>query len=281
MVKNPDDLIEGGIEISSQLAIFNQLHEAINNPEISFTGIAAIINKDSSLCLRLLKIVNSSFYSFPTKIETITQAVTVIGTNQLRDMVLATTVLKSFDGISNSLINMNLFWRHSIACGLASRIIATYRRELNVDRFYVSGLMHDIGRLILYIKIPEQANKALNLSQTKDKLLHVTERDVIGYDHAAVGGALLRAWKLPKSLEEAVAFHHSPSSATRYSSEAAVVHFADIIANALQIGSSGEFFVQPLDAAAWDVIGLPVSIISSIIDQIEKQFADTVEMFLP
>ncbi len=280
MAKNPDDLIKGGVEISSQLRIFNQLQEAINNPEVSFADIAAIINNDSSLCLRLLKIANSSFYSFPTKIETITQAVTVIGTNQLRDMVLATTVLKSFKGISDSLINMDLFWRHSITCGLASRIIATYRREPNVDRFYVSGLMHDIGRLILYIKIPKQAIKALNLSQAKDKLLHATEHDVIGYDHAAVGGALLRAWKLPESLEEAVAFHHSPSSATRYPSEAAVVHLADIIANALQIGSSGEFFVQPLDTAAWEVVGLPASIISAIVNQIERQFADTVEMFL-
>ena len=137
-MNSPDDLIKDRVQISSQMMIFNQLQEAINNPEISFSDIAGIINNDSSLCLRLLKIANSSLYSFPTRIETITQAVTVIGTNQLRDMVLATTVLKSFNGISDDLINMDLFWRHSIACGLASRIIATYRRELNVDRFYVS-----------------------------------------------------------------------------------------------------------------------------------------------
>ncbi len=280
-MNSPDDLIKDGVQVSSQLMIFNQLHEAINNPEISFTDIAGIINKDSSLSLRMLKIANSFFYSFPTKIETITQAVTVIGTNQLRDMVLATTIIESFNGISSNLINMDLFWRHSLACGLASRIIATYRREPNVDRFYVTGLTHDIGRLILYIKIPKQANKALNLSQTKGKLLHDAEREIMGYDHAAVGGALLRAWKLPESLEKAVAFHHSPSSATRYLAEAAIVHFADIIANALQIGSSGEFFVQPLNAAAWEVIGLPVSIISSIVNQIERQFVDAVEMFLP
>lgn len=280
MAKNTNDLIKGGIEISSQLMIFNQLHEAINNPKISFSDIAGIINKDSSLSLRLLKIANSSFYSFPRKIETITQAITVIGTNQLRDMVLATTVMKSFNGISNSLINMDLFWRHSIVCGLASRIIATYKHKPNVDRFYVSGLMHDIGRLILCMKFPKQVNKALNLSQTKDKLLHAAERDVTGYDHAAIGGALLHAWKLPESLEEAVAFHHSPSSATRYPFEAAVVHLADIIANALQIGSSGELFVQPLDTSAWEVVDLPASIMSAIINQIERQFADAVEIFL-
>lgn len=229
MMNSPDDLIKDGVKLSSPLIIFNQLQKAISNPETSFTEVAGIINKDSSLSLRLLKIANSSFYSFPATIETITQAITVIGTNQLRDLVLATTVLKAFKGIPNDLINMNLFWRHSIACGLASRIIATYRREPNVDRFYVSGLMHDIGRLILFMKIPKKANKALNLSQTKDKLLYDAERDVIGYDHAAVGGALLRAWELPESLEEAVAFHHSPSSATRYPAEAAIVHFADII----------------------------------------------------
>jgi hypothetical protein len=77
-----------------------------------------------------------------------------------------------------------------------------------------------------------------------------------------------------------VAFHHAPSNATHYPAEAAVVHLADIIANALQIGNSGAFFVQPLDTAAWDVIGLPSSTISAIINQIDRQFADTVEMFL-
>ncbi len=280
-MENPDDLIKEGIKISSPLMVFNQLNEAINDPETSFMDIAEIINKDSSLSLRLLKIANSTFYSFPTKIETITQAITVIGTNQLRDLVLATVVLDSFNGIPERLINMDLFWRHSIACGLAARVIATYRREINVDRFYVRGILHDIGRLILYMEIPKQANKALELSKAEDKLLHDAEYDVMGYDHAAVGGALLRAWKLPENLEESVAFHHAPSKATLYPAEVAIVHFADIVASAMEKGSSGEYFLQPLDAAAWDIIGLPVSIISSITDQVERQFTDAVQMFLP
>lgn len=281
MAKSPDDLIKKGVQVSTPLAIFNQLNEAINNPETSFSDIAGIINKDSSLSLRLLKIANSSFYSFPSKIETITQAITIIGTNQLRDLVLATTVINSFKGISESLINMDLFWRHSIACGLAARIIATYRRELNVERFYVRGILHDIGRLVLYMEAPVDAGKALKIAKSKNKHLHAAEREVMGFDHAAVGGALMKAWELPDSLREAITFHHGPEKAVHFPVDSAIVHLADIIANALQLGSSGEGHVPHLDTAAWDVIGLPVNIISPTVEQIERQFDDAIQMFLP
>lgn len=281
MVVKIDSLIKSAVEVSSAMTIFNELNKAVNNPETSFSDIAGIINKDSGLSGRLLKIANSTFYSFPSKIETIKQAITVIGTNQLRDLVLATTVLKSFKGISKDLVDMDFFWRHCIACGLASRTIATYRREVNVDRFYVMGMLHEIGRLIIYIKIPKQAGDALHLAKNKGKLLHVAESEIIGFNHAEVGGELMKAWNLPDSLEEAVRYHHAPSKAKHYPSEAAVVHLADIFANAMQMGSSGEHFVSPLDPVAWDIIGLPVSIISSIIENMERQFTDAVQMFLP
>lgn len=278
--KSPDDLVKDTIQLSSLQIILDQLNKAVNNPEISFSDIAEIINKDPALCARLLKIVNSSFYAFPSKIETITQAITIIGTNQLRDLVLATTVINSFKGIPKKLINMDLFWRHSIACGLASRTIATYRREPNVDRFYVIGILHDIGRLVIYLKIPQQAHDTLKTAQTSGKLLYEAEREIFGYDHAAVGGALVRAWKLSENLEEAVSFHHNPSQANHYPIETAIIHVADIIANAAQMGSSGEHFVPPVNANAWDIIGLPASIISAVQEQMERQFTETTRMFL-
>lgn len=278
---NIDSLIKSAVNVSSPMVIFNELSKAVNNPETSFSDIAKIINKDSGLSGRLLKIANSSFYSFPSKIETIIQAITVIGTNQLRDLVLATTVLNSFKGIPKNLINMDLFWRHSIACGLASRTIATYRREVNVDRFYVMGILHEIGRLIIYIKVPKQAGEALHQAKAEGKLLYVAEREVMGFNHAMVGGALMRAWKLPESLEEAVAYHHTPSKAKHYPVEAAIVHLADIITNSLRMGSSGEYLVAPLDPAAWEIIGIPASILSSIVENMERQFTDAIQTFLP
>ena len=126
-------LVEQSPQISSLPTIFYQINEAVEGPECSFVEIGEIISGDPSLSARLLRIVNSSFFGFPSKIETITHAVTIVGTAQLHDLALATTVVNQFKGVPKDLINMEKFWLHSVATGLAARIIAVYRREPNAD----------------------------------------------------------------------------------------------------------------------------------------------------
>ena len=133
--------MKGTLEIPSLPMIFTRIDEAVNNPRSSLADIGRIISEDSSLTARLLKIVNSAFYSFPSKIETISRAVTVVGTQQLRDLALATSVMKLFQGIPPDLINMEAFWKHSIACGVAARVLAAHKREANIERFFVAGIL--------------------------------------------------------------------------------------------------------------------------------------------
>jgi len=133
MVSKPEQLLETGIKVPSLPAIFNEINEAVEDPESSFTEIAEIIGGDMALSARLLKIVNSSFFGFPSKVETITHAITIVGTAQLRDLVLATTIISQFKGMPKDVVNMESFWKHSVGCGLAARIIAIFRREPNIN----------------------------------------------------------------------------------------------------------------------------------------------------
>ncbi|NIQ04053.1 MAG: HDOD domain-containing protein, partial [Nitrospinaceae bacterium] len=110
---------------------------------------------------------------------------------------------------------MEAFWYHSIASGLTSRVLAIYRKEPNPERFYVIGLLHDLGRLLLYLNLSQEMKEAL-LRYERGGFLYEAERDVLGVDHAEVGGALLKKWKLPPRLVEAVRFHHRPSEAPQY-----------------------------------------------------------------
>ena len=230
---------------------------------------------------RLLKIVNSAFYSFPNKIETISRAVTIVGTQQLRDLALATSVMKLFQGIPADLMNMEAFWRHSIACGVTARVLATYRREANVERFFVSGILHDIGRLVLCMKSPDWMRAALDRCQSQRELLYRVEYEELGFDHASVGRYLLQNWKLPASLEETVAFHHNPDAATRYPVETAVIHVADIISHAMELGRSGELFVPPLNEQAWDRIHVAPNQLAGILEQVDRQYREAVEWMAP
>jgi HD-like signal output (HDOD) protein len=281
MPAKPQDLLSGYVEVSSLPMMYTRINDAIANPRMSMGDIGRVISEDSGLSARLLRIVNSAFYGFPSKVDTITRAVTIVGTQQLRALALATSVMNMFKGIPHSLVNMESFWKHSVACGLAARSLASYRRESNTELFFTAGILHDIGRLILYIKVPDLAKKALERSQADGELLFVVERDIIGFDHGAMGRALVQGWKLPASLEEVVAFHNFPGSATRYPVETAIVHVADIIAHVMMLGTTGEQFVPPLYHSAWELLGLQEGVLAPTIDQVEHQFEETVELMFP
>lgn len=272
-----DDLISYDMKISSPPTIFLLINETMNNPKSSILDIARIISNDQGLTARLLKMANSPLYGFPSKIETITQAISILGTQQINDLILATTVLNLFKKIPEELIELESFWNHSIACGISARVLATYRREPNVERFFVAGILHDIGRLILYTKMPELSIEILERYRESNELLCRVEQEIIGYDHADVGGSLAEKWKLPLSTKEMVQFHHRPMLPNYFPTETAVIHLADILAHAMELGSSGERLVPPLDTNAWECIGLMPSLLSSVMKKIDEQFNETIK----
>jgi len=271
-------LVNDSTKIGTLPSIFYEINDAIEDPEASFSRIGNIISGDAALSARLLKIVNSSFYSFETKVETVTHAITIVGLAQLRELVLATKVISQFAGVPKNVVDMEAFWGHSIACGLAAKIIAIYRREPNAERYYVKGILHDVGRLVLFLNAPEQMKKILEL-RVKGGLLHEVEMDVLGFDHAEVGCALAEKWGLHPDLGNSVRYHHSPSMKDEYLLSAGIVHLADVIAHALQLGGSGEPHVLPLDEKIFPSIDLPVNLMASIITQVDRQYDDAVQMF--
>lgn len=278
---SPRELVSGAIEIASLPEIFLKVNEMIDSPRHSAADIGRIISNDAALSARLLKIANSVFYGFPSQIDTISRAITVIGTRELRELILATSVIRTFKGLPNDLVTMEDFWRHSICSGLAARSLATQRGEQLVERFFVAGLLHDIGSLLIYRKLPELAREALLRSQYNEVPLYRAEQDLMGFDHGAVGAEILRKWKLPEHFQETTEFHHSPLRAQRFPSDTALIHIADVIAHALQYGNSGDPHVPVMDTQAWQLAGLPDSIVSTTIADVEQQFDSVVELFHP
>ena len=275
----PEELIKESIELFSLPQIYFMINESVNDPQISFDDIAQIIRQDPGLSARLLKIVNSGFYSFPDKIETITHAVCIVGTNQLRDLALATCILKTFEGIPAELIDMDSFWRHSVTCGLASHTIAVYRREENPERFIIAGMLHDIGKLILYTKLQDESAKILSTCRSKKEYTSLAEKTLLGFDHAELGGVLMEAWNFPLRQIEAVKYHHNPLKSSEFSTDAAIIHIGDIITHSLRVVLNGGY-IPPLNPRAWDLIDLPTSLLPSILNQVESQFTGSIKFFL-
>lgn len=279
---NIQDLVDGDDPVASLPEIFYRLKEVMDNPDSSYEEMGKIIAYDPGLTARLLKIVNSAFFGFPNRIETISHAIGIVGMEQLNNMVLSTTVIGQFKDIPTNLINMKSFWEHSIACGLAARIIASQKKDSNPERFFVAGLVHDIGRLVICLKAPDKAHEAILLSKSQNRALHQAESELMGFDHAEVGALLLKAWGLPPAHVEAVGFHHDPTQSSQFPLEASIVHAADIIVNTLKLGWNQENLTfSSMDAGAWKRIQIPEdSLFTDILNIVIEEYEQTAQIFL-
>lgn len=272
MVESLSELLLCSDKIPSLPIMFQHINQRIDHPRTSIAEIGNIIKKDPGLTARLLRLANSAFYGLPNEVDSITRALVIIGTRELRDFILGTTILSLFKGIPEDLVNMDSFWEHSIACGLTAKIIATFRGDVNAERLFVAGLLHDVGRLFIYENLVEKARALIEECKRTGELLFHAEKLMLDFDHTDVGCELLKRWNLPANIQEMVTYHHRPGEARSYPVETAIIHVADIIVHALQFGNNGERFVPALDDRAWTLIQLQPSSIPQIIGQMERQF---------
>lgn len=280
MSLTPESLVNRSLELVSPPNTYLQLNALIQDPNSAIDDISAVINTDPALATRLLKIVNSPFYGFPSQINTISRAITIIGTRELTHLVLATSVLNSFKGIPDSLINMDQFWKHCFACAIASKLLAEEAGQRATERFFIAGLLHNIGSLVLYKSMPELAGEAIRSAEFGHEVLFKAEQRVIGFDHTEVGQALVKAWRLPPSLEEVARYHHAPSEAEKFPLDVAIVHIADILVSSVPFGHSGDNHVPPLDPAAWELLGLSEYQIPDLLQQVAVQIDQLTSVML-
>ena len=253
--------------------IVGELNKVTGDPFSSANDIAKIVRKSPSLTAILLKIVNSAFYGFPFKIDNIPRAITLIGSKEITALALGISVMKYFKDVSPNDIDMNSFLKHSLACGLASRILASQTNMYQTEQMFVAGLLHDIGRLIIYKYFPDQTKLLFQIAGSSSPSLYDAEKTCLRCRHPEVGKILLNKWKLPKSLMDSAFLHHRPSNSYE-PVQAGLVHIADIVVNALGLGSSGEKTIPRFDEGIWGNLKLTPSIFKPVVEQVIHQLSD-------
>lgn len=279
MAYDIDSLISRTSALATPPTIYYQLNSAINNPSTSLKDIGNIISQDASLTAQLLRISNSAFFNFPTQITTVEQAITIVGIQQLRELTLACTVLNAFPSIPDDQIDINQFWQHSLGVGVASRVLASVRKESNVERYYVLGLLHDLGRVIICLGDPVATRELLQQAAQSKRLLHQLELEQWQVDHGEIGAAFLKNWNLPASIYQPIHHHHCPEKAEEYPNECAIIHVADIIVHVLELGGSGEKRIAPLSDEAWQRLGINPEQLPEIADKTRTQYNESIELF--
>lgn len=278
----PEGLVAGIKDLVTLPEVALRIAGLVDDPASSAADIGREISHDAALTARLLRIANSPAFGQHGKIATISRAITVLGVRQVRDLTVGITAIRTFDGIGNELVTMESFWRHSVLCAVAAGQIAGRRERVRDDTSFVAGLLHDIGQLVLFSRAPGPARAALLMSvdSAEDRGSHLCEREVIGFDHGAVGVALARNWALPASLQECIEFHHEPEHAKAHPLEVATIHVANTVAVLAEIGSSDLGDAPALSAAALRSLKLDVAAVQEIVLQTQKSAAEVLPLMI-
>lgn len=252
-----------------------KISELVNNPKTSARDLAKVITDDQVLTARLLKLVNSSFYGFPQKISTVTAAIVLLGFDAIRNLLLTTSVFDLFS--SKYRENRQLqesFWDHSLGCAIGAKVIGGFLRNEQVEELFVAGLLHDIGKIVELMFMPQEFQNAIEKTRTDPLVIYQAEELVLGFTHTEVGQLLAEKWNLPPKLITIIAEHHHPDKSGRYFQETSIIHIADIFCRALGLGSGGDERMPPRDPDAWAQFHFSSQVIEHLLQEIDNAFHD-------
>ena len=285
MASTPESLVKGVVKLISLPEIYIRVTQVLEDGNHNARQLGDIISHDPALTARILRIVNSAYYSLAAKIELVSRAVSVIGEDDLRNLVLATSAVDTFKRIPNQLVDIDLFWRHSVHTGIVSRLLSKHCNILHGERLFVAGMLHDIGKLVLYFKEPELSQQVLLKAADTDGQLFKAEKEIIGFTHGDVGAALIDAWKLSDTLKEVIAYHHTPLKAKNHRVETAIVHIANSIVNAISPDvETDEHLLDDypsFEPKTLEITGLDLKILPELMDKAWEQAAEVLDIICP
>ncbi len=271
-------LLTDEVKLPSLPTIFSEINQAIQNPKCSGKDIANIVSKDPSLSATLLRIVNSAAYGFNERVESLSYAAMALGTQQVCSLALGITMINYFKGIPGNHINMQSFWRHSVACGLTAKILAFHVEKVNPDRVFIGGLLHDIGQLIFLCYCPRTIGKAFTQAGKLGLSLHQVEPRYFKMNHARFGSLMADKWNFSQPISNLIRHHHDDFKA-KPAGETAIVHFSNWLVNALGIGASGRYYLPRLNIHTWNALGISHSVLEQVIRQLDRQLVEAIQFF--
>ena len=211
-----------------------------SDPKTPVSKFLDVISSDQSMSSQILRLANSSYFAYPRKITTINKAVTVLGIDIVRDIVLSIAIFSLYHSLDNqSDFDLQKFWEHAYLTASVGKALADKYDPEKKDLLFIAGLFHDVGKLVQHQIIQKDFLLLFIKSQREDANLHVIERKILGFHHGDVGAVLLQNWNLPRILVKMVKYHHYPLEFIGSADESRMVRFcylSNLLAHFIQNG---------------------------------------------
>ncbi len=259
--------------------IYMRLSHLMSRPDSTIKMITDTISADQAITAMILQLVNSAFYGFPGKIGSLQHAIVILGLNEIKNLVLATSMLKIIkQSKTDHLFDMQKFWQHSIGCAVSARVLAETASLERPEEVFAGGLLHDIGKLIHANYLSEKfAGVMADVEETGLPMIE-SEEKILGFNHAQTGSALAEKWLLPDKTVNMIAYHHLSHMPAKLTGGIAAVHIGNTICTALGMGSGGEKLVPVVNQRAWEILGLKLSDLESAMMRANRLFEASISI---
>jgi len=267
-----EDLAGGVQDLPSLPAVVMELLNSIEQDDVDISVLARKVSYDQALTAKTLRLANSSSFGRQVKVTTIQQAITFLGFQATRNLIMAAAITGCFPSGRCPGFDDKAFWRHSIATAVCARALAR-RLRFNQDYAFTAGLLHDIGRLVLVSSHPEAYRDVIDWRAKQASGWLQAERAVLGVDHVDAGVALAEHWNFSDTMRQAIAYHHAPDMQGA-GFLAAIVHVANAIVHGLDLAGEPDDVVPRVANVAWDAMGLSEEAYLDLFHETELQFGD-------
>lgn len=275
---NARELAANVTELTTLPDVYQQIRALADDPHASLKQFADVVSMDAAISARLLRLVNSPFYGLPGKVDSVLRAINLIGTDELCNLVLASSIGGMFKGISNAALDLPAFWWRNVSVAMLARQLGRQNHMPSHERLFIAGILHDVGRLVAFQQVP---TLAAEIERTQTDAYDITrQRAVLGFGYAELGAELLRQWGMPEALVEIVGCQPQPQRALDYGRDAAVLHIA---ARAVPLITAGpEAAAEPEALVAeelWEESGLDAGQLTAALAAVRERGSEVRGLF--
>jgi len=255
--------------------VYVDIRKLLLNPNSTIEDFVAVVERDSMLTVRVMRMVKSQYFGFPRSCENLYQAISLIGLVQLHDLMLGSLCMRTFSAIPEQILNLKVFWRYCVQTGIAAKTIGQYGKTEGHHVFFTLGLLHEVGHAAMFLKASEASLEALDISQQQNRELDEVERENLGFDYAQLGAEMMQLWHLPPVYQQVAAYHLWPKLADeQFKPAVEVVNLAHVFCQNPVVGEHRQVIDESIGQKPV-FKNLPADIDKIIVDEIETN-TDTV-----